>query len=133
MSRTGSIATSNAESSFDTTSVGRVLYAVPFLVFGVMHFLQGGALAGVVPSWMPGDVVWVYLTGVANLAAGISIAVDRYVRVTAVALVGLLATFIATVHLPGVLAEGSSQMALTSLLKDVGLAGGAVMLLGIDG
>jgi len=89
-------------------------------------------MAGVVPSWMPGSVIWVYLTGAANLAAGLSIALDRYVRVAAIALVAMLVLFIVTVHLPGVLAEGSSQMALTNLLKDVGLAGGALMLLGLD-
>jgi uncharacterized membrane protein len=113
------------------TSVGRILFAVPFLVFGILHFLQGGAMAGVVPSWMPGSVIWVYLTGAANLVAGISIAADRYVRVVAIALVGMLVSFVLTVHLPGVLAEGSSQMAMTNLLKDVGLAGGALMLLGL--
>jgi uncharacterized membrane protein len=114
------------------TSVGRILFAVPFLVFGILHFLQGGAMAGVVPSWMPGSVIWVYLTGAANLVAGISIAADRYIRVVAIALVGMLVSFVLTVHLPGVLAEGSSQMALTNLLKDVGLAGGALMLLGLE-
>ncbi len=113
-------------------SLGRILFAVPFLIFGILHFLQGGAMAGVVPSWMPGSVIWVYLTGAANLAAGLSIALDRYVRVAAIALVAMLVLFIVTVHLPGVLAEGSSQMALTNLLKDVGLAGGALMLLGLD-
>jgi uncharacterized membrane protein len=113
------------------TSVGRILFAVPFLVFGILHFLQGGAMAGVVPNWMPGSVIWVYLTGAANLVAGISIAADRYVRVVAIALVGMLVSFVLTVHLPGVLAEGSSQMAMTNLLKDVGLAGGALMLLGL--
>ena len=113
-------------------SLGRILFGVPFLIFGILHFLQRGAMAGVVPSWMPGSVIWVYLTGAANLAAGLSIALDRYVRVVAIALVAMLVSFIVTVHLPGVLAEGSSQMALTNLLKDVGLAGGALMLLGLD-
>ena len=113
-------------------SLGRILFGVPFLIFGILHFLQRGAMAGVVPSWMPGSVIWVYLTGAANLAAGLSIALDRYVRVVAIALVAMLVSFIVTVHLPGVLAEGPSQMALTNLLKDVGLAGGALMLLGLD-
>lgn len=129
MSQTKAMNTSTNETLFNTSSAGRILYAIPFIAFGVMHFLKGGALAGVVPGWVPGGVIWVYLTGIANLAAGISIAVDRYVQVTATAVVGLLAAFITLIHLPGVLAEGS-QMAITGLLKDVGLAGGALMLLG---
>ena len=118
------------EAAFDSGTAGRVLYAVPFLAFGVMHFLQGGALAAVVPSWLPGGAVWVYLTGAANLVAGIAIVANRLVRPTALALVGLLGAYVLTVHLPGLFADGSFQIALQSLLKDVGLAGGALLLVG---
>lgn len=120
--------TTNA--GFNAETLGRVLYATPFLVFGLMHFLNGGALAGVVPGWIPGGVAWVYVTGAAMLAAGVAIVANQFVRPTALALVALLAGFILTIHLPGMLAEGSSQMAMQSLLKDIGLAGGAVLLFG---
>ena len=131
-SRSNDMTTTRADAGLgvDTESIGRFLYAVPFLAFGAMHFLNAGALAGVVPGWLPGGLFWVYLTGAANLAAGIAIAANRYVRATAAGLVALLAAYILTVHLPGLFTEGMAQMALQSLLKDVGLAGGALLLIG---
>lgn len=36
--------TTGMNESFDSRSIGRLLYALPFVAFGVMHFLQGGAL-----------------------------------------------------------------------------------------
>ena len=41
-------------------NVGRILFALPFAVFGLMHFMAGGDMAGMVPSWGPGGGFWVY-------------------------------------------------------------------------
>ena len=123
----------SAPETFDLQATGRILFATPFVIFGLVHFMQGGAMAGVVPGWVPGGVFWVYATGAANLAAGAALAANRYVRPTALALVAMLSVFILTVHLPGLFAEGQMQMAMTSLLKDLGLAGGALLIAGRQG
>lgn len=128
MSTTNRQATALDTPVIDLATPGRLLYAVPFVVFGIMHFLNAGAMAGVVPGWVPGGVFWVYATGAANLAAGLAIAVDKLVRPVALGLVAMLASFVAFVHAPGLFGEGSVQMAMTSLLKDVGLMGGALLV-----
>jgi uncharacterized membrane protein YphA (DoxX/SURF4 family) len=110
-------------------TIGRLLYALPFVVFGVLHLLNGGAMTAVVPGWLPGALVWVYLTGAANLAAGVALAANRLVKPTSLALVALLGTYILFVHAPSLLG-GGGQMAMQSLLKDVGLAGGALLIFG---
>lgn len=46
-----------------TSKISRYLYAIPFILFGVFHFLGAGDMAGMVP--IPGGVFWVYLTGLA--------------------------------------------------------------------
>ena len=51
----------------------RIIYAIPFAIFGLMHFMKGGDMAGMVPSFIPGGIFWVYLVGVALIAAAVAI------------------------------------------------------------
>lgn len=107
--------------------VGRFLFAIPFAVFGVMHFMNAGVMAGMVP--IPGGVAWVYITGAALIAASVSMMIGQQ----AVLATRLLALFLLltglTVHLPAFL--GGDQAAMSQVLKDVALAGGALILSGV--
>lgn len=107
--------------------VGRFLFAIPMAVFGVMHFMNAQMMAGIVP--IPGGVVWVYVTGVALLAAAVAIMIGKQ----AVLATRLLALFLlltaTTVHLPALL--GGDQTAMSQVLKDIALAGGALVLSGV--
>jgi uncharacterized membrane protein len=63
-----------------TTTVARVLFALPFGIFGLLHFMGGQNMAGMVPAWIPGGVFWVYLTGLAHIAATVSIIAQKKAR-----------------------------------------------------
>ncbi|MGB1658065.1 MAG: DoxX family protein [Longimicrobiales bacterium] len=107
--------------------VGRFLYAIPMAGFGALHFIMGEAMAGMVP--IPGGVIWVYITGVALLAAATSIIVGRH-AVLATRLLGLmLLTFAISIHLMALV--GGDQAAMSNVLKDTALAGGAFILSGV--
>ena len=110
---------------------GRVVYALPFAVFGLLHFMSASAMAGLVPSWLPGGVFWVYLTGVAMLAASIALLANKLVMQAGMGLAALLAVYILTIHLPGVFSPEHMQMAMGSLLKDLAMLGGALTLAGL--
>ena len=111
-----------------TGPVARFMYALPFLMFGVMHFMNAQQMSGMVPDWLPAANFWVYLTGVALIAAAIAIASNRLIQLAGMLLAVLLLSFVFTIHLPGVLAGGEGVAAsLTNLLKDTALAGGALM------
>ncbi|MBD3241974.1 MAG: DoxX family protein [Chitinivibrionales bacterium] len=114
------------------TSVGRIAYALPFGVFGIIHLISAGAMAAVVPDWIPGSVLWVILSGLALLAACVAIASQRYVWQAALGLAALLGLFIVTVHLPGLFDPPRMRLALTSLLKDTALAGAALIIAGVS-
>lgn len=107
--------------------VGRYLFAIPMAIFGSFHFLQGAAMAGMVP--IPGGVFWVYLTGAALIAAAVAIMTGKM----AVLACRLLAVFLlltaVTVHLPALM--GGDQNAMIQVLKDLALAGGALVLSGV--
>lgn len=114
------------------STVGRYLYAIPMAIFGLLHFMNASAMAGMVP--VPGGVFWVYLTGLALLAAAVSIAVGKH-AVLATRLLGLmLLIFAVSIHLVGVVNApdaAAMQASMTNLLKDTALAGAAFVLSGV--
>lgn len=110
-------------------TVGKFLFAIPMAVFGILHFMAAGDMAGMVPSFVPGGVIWVYITGVALIAAAVAIIANKQ-AVLATQLLGvMLLIFALSIHLMALV--GGDQAAMASLLKDTALAGGAFVLSGV--
>lgn len=103
--------------------LGRILYGIPFIVFGILHFINLGALTGYVPGYVPFNSFWVVITGVIMILAGLAIVARKYVRPMTILLAIMLAVFVVFVHLP------NFSAALPNLLKDLALLGGALMIL----
>jgi len=115
-----------------TTIVARILFAVPFFIFGLFHFMKANAMAGAVPSYIPGGIFWVYLSGLGFVLAAISIVIQVQTKLACLLLAGVLIFFVLTMHLPGVIAGGPMmQMAMMGLLKDTALAGAALAFAGM--
>ena len=55
-------------------------FAVPLAVFGAEHFSLGKSMLGLVPSYMPWRLFWIYFVGVALVIASLSIATKIQVR-----------------------------------------------------
>lgn len=105
-------------------ALGRPLFASIFVLFGLIHLAMGANMTGAVPAWVPGPaIVWVYVTGVAMIAAAISLFTGKQEKLAAALLGLLLLTFAVTVQLPMVI--GGNQAAMPALLKDLALAGAA--------
>ena len=107
-------------------NIGRFLFAIPMVIFGVFHFVNTRTLQNVVPSFIPGQTLWVYLTGAALMAAGICILIKKQIQLISFLLALMLLVFAVFVHLP--LALNGDQLASSSMLKDIALAGGALIL-----
>jgi uncharacterized membrane protein len=108
------------------TGLGKYLYAVPVAVFGLFHFMNANAMAGMVP--LPGGVFWVYLTGLGLLGSAVAIFLGKYDKLATVLLGLMLLIFALSIWLPGVISSGGEdQGAMTNLLKDLAMSGGAWM------
>lgn len=105
-------------------SLGKYLFAIPFAVFGVFHFMNADAMSGMAF----GQSILVYITGAALIAATISMLIGKMDKLATFLLGIMLLVFVFAVHLQG--AMGGDQMAMTSLLKDLMLAGGAFIYAG---
>ncbi|MEY3321997.1 MAG: hypothetical protein RLZZ417_1580 [Bacteroidota bacterium] len=107
---------------------GKYLLAIPMAIFGLFHFISGPAMAGMVPAAIPGGVLWVYLTGIALVAAAAAILTDKMAKLASVLLAILLLVFVLVIHLKGAMA--GDQAATASILKDIAIAGGALVFAG---
>jgi putative oxidoreductase len=112
------------------SNVGRIIYAVPFMVFGINHFVSASILAGFVPSFFPGGIVLVYITGLILLTTSTLILIKRFVRIAGLVLGATLLIFALTVHMPGLFGE-NMMMSLPNFLKDLSLAGAAFFIAGV--
>lgn len=104
--------------------LGRGAFAIPFAVFGILHFLNASAMAGMVP--VPGGAFWMYFTGAALIAGSVGILTGILGKWAALGLAALMLTFILFIHIPGLGDPKTQQMATMGLLKDLALLGGAL-------
>jgi putative oxidoreductase len=111
--------------------IGRVLFALPFGIMGLNHFLMYNYYVGMVSSFIPGGGFTVLITGLALIAACIAILFKKFIQIACLLLALLLFIFICTIHIPGLFVPESANMALIELLKDTGLMGGSLLIASI--
>lgn len=102
-------------------NLGKYLFALPFAVFGAFHFMGLDSMA----SWAPGGKIGVIVSGVALIAAAVSMIIGKLDKLAAVLLAVMMLLFVALIHAKG--AAGGDQAATGNLLKDLMLAGAALM------
>ncbi len=117
-----------------TTTVARIIFAIPFGIFGLLHLMSGPKMAGMVPPWLPGGAFWVYLTGLALIAAAVSIIMQKMARLSSLLLAAMMGIFVLFLHLPGIFGaenEMATMMSMSALLKDMALGGAALAFAGL--
>lgn len=110
-------------------SLGRWVFAIPFAIFGLFHFMNAQAMADyVVPAYMPAKIIWVYLSGAGLIGAAVSMLLGKYDKLGTTLLAVFLLLIVLMVHLPGSMSGGEgAQGAMSMLLKDLSLAGASMM------
>jgi putative oxidoreductase len=114
------------------TTIGRILFALPFGIFGINHFLMLDYYIGQLTSFIPAGGFTVILTGLCMIAACISIISKKLVTLTTILLAILLFAFIVTIHIPHLIQHVDTEITLIALLKDISLMGGALMIAGLN-
>ena len=115
----------------------RILISLPLLVFGLGHLSNAHQMAGMVPAYVPGGVLWVYVTGVALLLASVAFISGKLNRVAGYLTALLLLSFVLTIQLPGMTKTvdptdavgGAYKMAaFAGFFKDLGLVGAVLLI-----
>ncbi len=89
--------------------LGTILFSIPIITFGILHFLYAKDVSTLVPAWVPFPVLWTYLAGVGLTGSGISMITN----VGSGFIAGLLGTMIfiwfIMLHIPRVIASSFSD------------------------
>ena len=106
--------------------VGKLLYALPMAMFGFFHFMQASSMTGMVPSFLPAPIFWVYLTGLALLLAAVAIIIGKKTRLATTLLGVMLLLFALLIHFKGFLNQ--DPVSSSMFLKDLALSGAAFFM-----
>jgi len=110
---------------------GRILFALPFGVIGINHFIVRDFFNGMLTTFIPGGGFMILFTGACLIAASISIILKKYIKLSCLLLALLLLIFILTIHIPQLFEPSKAQIAFMELLKDTALMGGALLIASI--
>ena len=114
------------------STIGRILYALPFAVFGINHFVMKDFFMGELTDFIPFGGYMILLTGVLLIGTSISIMTKKYIKQSTLILAGMLLLFIATIHIPQLFDPEKKMIAMIALLKDLSLMGGSLMIAGMS-
>jgi uncharacterized membrane protein len=112
------------------TRWGHFLFALPMVIFGVQHFQFAPVIAGLIPSWIPGDLFWAYFTGAAFVVAALSIMLNRLGRLGATLLGIMFFLWVVVLHAPRVLASVHNGDEWSSAFVALTMSGGAFIVAG---
>lgn len=111
------------------TLVGRRIFAVSFIAFGLLQFLYADFVPGRPPAWpeqLYGGWIWAFATGAWFVLAGAALLVDRHVPLAGCSIAVLVLAWAVTRNMPLALADASFGGAWTRVGKAVALSGGAL-------
>ena len=104
----------------------RPLFGTCLLVFGTSEFVYSEFTASLVPAWLPpSQLFWTWVTGAAQIAAGLAILSGVQARLAAILLTIMYLVFGLIVHLPRIIAEPSLAGAWSENGVNLVLAGAA--------
>jgi len=118
---------------FQLAIVGRFLIAISFVVFAVQHFMYAQFVASLIPAWIPARLFLAYFTGVAFIAAAISIATGIVLRLAGVLLGTMFFLWVLLLHVPRVASAPRNGDEVTSLLVALAISGVGFALAGASG
>ena len=99
--------------------VGKLAFALLLVLFGVNHFLDVSSYVTMVPNFLPIPILFVYLSGLALIASGVALIMNKKAQLAMLLLGVMLILFAVLVWLP----KGDSGM--PTFLRDLALASAA--------
>jgi uncharacterized membrane protein YphA (DoxX/SURF4 family) len=93
------------------SKIGRLIFGVCLIVFGLAHLFYLDFTAKLVPAWLPpGQTFWVYATAAGYFAAGIAMLSGIAARLAAMLLTAMFVVFGILVHAPTIIIDPHTHM-----------------------
>lgn len=111
----------------------RVGFGIPWIIFGIQHFMYADFVATLVPAYMPWRLFWAYATGASMFAAGVSFIVRWQMKLAAFLLGCLMVLYLLMVHPPLLSKEPQVGQHWTRFMQDIAIMGAVFALALLSG
>ena len=96
----------------------------------MQHFVYHDFVAQLVPSWIPGPMLWTYFTGAALIAGGVGMLVAPTARLAATMSGVMILLWVPMVHVPRALAGPDHASETAGVFEALAVSGVAFMVAG---
>ncbi|HVU54257.1 MAG TPA: hypothetical protein VHD83_04345 [Puia sp.] len=110
-----------------------VLFGIPWIVFGIQHYMYADFVSTLVPAYMPWRLFWAYFTGTAMLAAGVSFVIRKQVQLAAFLLGCLMLLYLFMVHPLMLSGEPQVGQHWTRFMQDIAIMAATFALAIVSG
>lgn len=114
-------------------ALGRVFVAAPLATFGALHLAAAQGLMGMIPTYLPWPLFWVYFVGFGLIATALSLIFDRFVRWSGLLCGIMFLLFVAMMDIPAVAGGQHDRFAFTLVAREAVFGCGLLALAGSTG
>jgi len=108
--------------------LGRYLFALGFVSFGVQHVVFGRLAGGLGPPWVPGGAVLAYVFGIILFVAGMAILIGRQATLPATVLAAITLLYFLLIYAPRIVGKLHDPGPWTSGFEILAMSGSALVL-----
>lgn len=108
--------------------LSRYVFAVLLIVFGAQQFLNPEFVTAKVAPYLPGRMLWVYLTGAAMIVAGVFVLINKKPRFAAVMLGALMFALNLLLHVYLLANAPQAPLLWTGAMLDLAITSGVFIL-----
>jgi uncharacterized membrane protein len=109
-----------------TLAAGRYIFAVPLVIFSILHFKYAFFISTLIPRWIPQRFFFANFVGLCFLCAALAIATGIRARLAGHMLAAMFLLWVAILHAPRVIAAIHNGNEWTSMLIALAMAGSAL-------
>jgi uncharacterized membrane protein len=105
-----------------------LLFAFTLVIYGLQHFQFAKFIAFLIPAWMPLRLFLAYFTGVALIAAGLSMAIKVLGKLSSLMLALMFFLWVVTLHAPRVATKLTNGDEWSSLFVALAMCGASLLI-----
>jgi uncharacterized membrane protein YphA (DoxX/SURF4 family) len=89
--------------------LGKYFFGIMLVIFGIDHFVYTDFVKTIVPLWIPGNLFWTYVAGVALIGAGIAFIINFKIKIISILTGTMLFVWLIVLHIPRAVAMDTSK------------------------
>ncbi len=89
--------------------LGRYFFGIMLVVFGLDHFVYTDFVKTLVPLWIPGNLFWTYVAGIALIGSGLAFIINFKVKLISILTGTMLFVWLILLHIPRAVTMDTSK------------------------